>query len=125
MEDIVYLNKQYNVENQNNINYDHIINKGDILDVKIISNNKNIFEIFNISNSPDNPNTTDANLFVNGFIVNDEYEIEIPTIGKINLEGLSIKESKSKIEENVKEFILDATLQLFSSMLLLFYGFCK
>lgn len=110
MEDIVYLNKQYNVENQNNINYEHIIKKGDILDVKIISNNKNIFEIFNISNSPDNPNTTDANLFVNGFIVNDEYEIEIPTIGKINLEGLSIKESKSKIEENVKEFILDATV---------------
>ena len=110
MEDIVYLNKMYNVENANTNDAEHIIQKGDILDIKIISNNKNYFEIFNISNSPDNPNTTNANLFVNGFVVNQEYEIEIPTIGKINLKGLSIEKTKSKIEKHVKEFILEATV---------------
>tara|TARA_B100001750_G_C15511200_1_gene603783 strand:+ start:330 stop:1013 length:684 start_codon:yes stop_codon:yes gene_type:complete len=110
MEDIVYLNKMYNVENINTKHQEHIIQKGDILDIKIISNNKNYFEIFNISNSPDNPNTTDANLFVNGFVVNQKNEIEIPTIGKINLYGLSIEETKLKIEKSVKEFILEATV---------------
>ena len=106
----MYLNKMYNVENANTNDAEHIIQKGDILDIKIISNNKNYFEIFNISNSPDNPNTTNANLFVNGFVVNQEYEIEIPTIGKINLKGLSIEKTKSKIEKHVKEFILEATV---------------
>ena len=110
MEDIVYLNKMYNVENINTKHQEHIIQKGDILDIKIISNNKNYFEIFNISNSTDNPNTTDANLFVNGFVVNQKNEIEIPTIGKINLYGLSIEETKLKIEKSVKEFILEATV---------------
>ena len=110
MDDIVYLNKMYNVENTNTNNAEHIIQKGDILDIKIISNNKNYFEIFNISNSPDNPNTTDANLFVNGFVVNQKNEIEIPTIGKINLYGLTIEETKLKIEKSVKEFILEATV---------------
>ena len=110
MEDIVYLNKMYNVENTNTRHQEHIIQKGDILDIKIISNNKNYFEIFNISNSPDNPNTTDANLFVNGFVVNQKNEIEIPTIGKINLYGLTIEETKLKIEKSVKEFILEATV---------------
>lgn len=110
MDDIVYLNKMYNVDNINTKHHEHVIQKGDILDVKIISNNKNYFEIFNISNSPDNPNTTDANLFVNGFVVNQKNEIEIPTIGKINLYGLTIEETKLKIEKSVKEFILEATV---------------
>ena len=39
-------------------------------------------------------------------VTNQEYEIEIPTIGKINLKGLSIEKTKSKIEKHVKEFIL-------------------
>ena len=110
MENIVYLNKMYNIENIKISSTEHVIKQGDILDVKIISNNKNYFEIFNISNSPDNPNTTDANLFVNGFVVNKNNEIEIPTIGKINLNGLTIEEAKLKIEKNVKEFILEATV---------------
>ena len=48
MEEIIYFNKIYNIETATPSYKQHVIKEGDLLDIKILSNNENIFKIFNL-----------------------------------------------------------------------------
>ena len=76
----------------------HKLKEGDILHVKIIGVQDESFNIFNIENNANNNQTTSANLFLNGFTVDSEGNIEIPILGKIYIKGLNVEESKQKIQ---------------------------
>lgn len=43
--------------------------------------------------------------FMNGFTLDDEGKIELPLIGEVKLEGLTIEEAKILVEEEVKKYV--------------------
>ena len=88
----------------------HKLQEGDILHVKIIGVQEESFDIFNIENNANNSQTTSANLYLNGFTMDSQGNIEIPTLGKIFLKGLTVEEAKVKIQERANNFLINSTV---------------
>ena len=88
----------------------HKLKEGDILHIKIIGVQEESFNIFNIENNANNNQTTSANLFLNGFTVDSEGNIEIPILGKIYIKGLNVEESKRKIQNRADDFLFKSTV---------------
>ncbi len=111
MNKITYLNKksQQLEWNLNPKPPKHYIEEGDNLVVKIYVNNEEINNSFNLESNTNssNPNTTAANLYLNGYTVSNEGYIELPYVGKINVKNLTIDEAKMKIERKVSEQLVE------------------
>jgi polysaccharide export outer membrane protein len=88
----------------------HKLQEGDILHVKIIGVQKESFDIFNLETNANNSQTTSANLFLNGFTVDSKGHIEIPTLGIIEVNGLSVEEAKLKIQEKANDYLINSTV---------------
>ena len=88
----------------------HKLQEGDILHVKIIGVQEESFNIFNIENNANNSQTTSANLFLNGFTMDSQGNIEIPILGKIYLKNLTIEEAKEKIQTRADNFLVNSTV---------------
>ena len=88
----------------------HKLQEGDILHVKIIGVQEESFNIFNIENNANNSQTTSANLFLNGFTIDSQGNIEIPILGKIFLKNLTVEEAKKKIQIRADDFLVNSTV---------------
>lgn len=88
----------------------HKLQEGDILHVKVIGIQKESFDIFNLETNANNTQTTSANLFLNGFTLDSKGCIEIPTIGKIFLQGLTIEEAKDVIQIEADKYLNNSTV---------------
>ena len=88
----------------------HKLQEGDVLHVKIIGVQEESFNIFNIENNANNSQTTSANLFLNGFTMDSQGNIEIPVLGKIYLKNLTIEEAKEKIQTRADDFLVNSTV---------------
>jgi len=88
----------------------HKLQSGDILHVKIIGVQKESFDIFNLETNANNSQTTSANLFLNGFTIDSQGFIEIPTLGKILINGLTIEEAKDKIQLKADNYLVNSTV---------------
>ncbi len=88
----------------------HKLQEGDILHVKIIGVQEESFNIFNIENNANNSQTTSANLFLNGFTMDSQGNIEIPILGKIFLKNLTVEEAKKKIQTRADDFLVNSTV---------------
>ena len=105
MKKVVYLNQEseINIKSPNPVK--HLLQPGDVLHVKILGVQEEAFNIFNIENNANNAQTTSANLYMNGFTVNSNGFIEVPTIGSVKIAGLTIEEAKNKIQSKADEFL--------------------
>ena len=88
----------------------HKLQEGDILHVKIIGVQEESFNIFNIENNANNSQTTSANLFLNGFTMDSQGNIEIPILGKIYLKNLTVEEAKEKIQTRADDFLVNSSV---------------
>ena len=86
------------------------LQKNDILDVQIRSTNEEANKLFMVY-SQNNQGGAQAGAsrggdvyYMTGYNINDEGAIELPYIGKVNVEGKTLKEAKSNIEERLKKY---------------------
>jgi len=111
MNNIVLFEKQIEGEQISLSKYQkHKLQEGDILHVKVIGVQKESFEIFNLETNANNSQTTSANLFLNGFTIDSQGFIEIPTLGKISIKGLTIEEAKDKIQIEADNYLINSTV---------------
>ena len=88
----------------------HKITNGDVLYVDIQSLNKKLSETLqkqntNITSSMWN---SEANVFVNGYNVQESGNIILPVIGVVNVINKTVEEARISIEKSAKQFISDA-----------------
>lgn len=90
----------------------HQLAIGDILFIKVISLNNQSYAFFNVETNTNagGENITMANLYINGFRIDDAGMIELPVIGRIYLLGQNIDQSKRTIQKAVDEYLKDATV---------------
>lgn len=92
---------------------DYKIQPADILYIKINSLDENISKMFNqdlLANS--SVISTQSGIFVAGYTVDNEGNISLPLIGKVNVGGKNINESQKTVQEIVVKFISDARIDL-------------
>ena len=90
----------------------HSLEIGDILVVKVLSFDEETTNFFNVDNNVNSANTsiTAANIYLNGFTINQEGIIEIPYIGEVYVLNQTIDQAKKSIEEKVDIYLKDATV---------------
>jgi len=110
MKKVVYLNQESEINIEAPTPVKHLLQAGDVLHVKILGVQEESFNIFNIENNANNAQTTSANLFMNGFTINSKGFIEVPTIGSVEIAGLTIEEAKNKIQSKADKFLINSTV---------------
>ena len=77
--------------------------------IKVISRNEESNKLFNVETNTNNANTTTtaANLYLNGFTVSQEGDIELPNVGIVNLLNKTLEEAKKIITVQASEYITD------------------
>jgi polysaccharide biosynthesis/export protein len=90
----------------------HSLEIGDVLIVKVLSFDEETTNFFNVENNVNSVNSslTSANIYLNGFTINQEGMIEIPYIGEVYVLNQTINQAKESIEEKVNEYLKDATV---------------
>ena len=90
---------------------DYRIRVGDILYVKISSLDPRVNEIYNPNFSQNQVNmfNNDQSLYIYGYSVNDTGYVDIPLLGTIRVEGLTIEEATRAIKDQTNRILRDAS----------------
>lgn len=106
------ITKNINTESIEKTPPKHILDIGDVLVVKVLSLDETTTNFFNIENNVNSPNTsvTAANIYLNGFTINQNGMIEIPYIGEVYVLHKTIDSAKEAIEKKGAEYFKEATV---------------
>jgi len=87
---------------------EHVIQKNDILSIRVTSLSKEASEVFNATNTAAASTTTATGTRneSSGYLVNPDGYIQIPMIGNIKAEGLT----KNQLKERITKLLLDKQL---------------
>ncbi|MEE2700170.1 MAG: polysaccharide biosynthesis/export family protein [Bacteroidota bacterium] len=111
MRKVVYMKNNPIIEKEINTSPPvHHLEIGDVLFVRIISQNDKTHEFFNVETNTNSSinNTSMASLYLNGSTINSAGIIEIPVIGEIYLLGQDLEQAKKSIQKTVDEYLKDA-----------------
>ncbi len=111
--DIVYLQEESGGTYDNYLTHTYRIRTFDNVSIMLTSLEQSTVTDFNISEGrmmPMNgPGMADAlgnpNLFMSGYIVNEEGYINLPLVGSIKVSGLTIDEVKVVVDDRLKEYL--------------------
>jgi polysaccharide biosynthesis/export protein len=93
---------------------EYLIQTRDILYVKIYSLNEEMSNLINqtIGASQQNLYQNETSLFINGYVVSDSGNIELPILGKIKVAGKTLDEALAGIQQRTAQYLKDATVTL-------------
>ena len=93
---------------------EYLIQTRDVLYVKIYSMNEEMSNIINqtMGNSQQNLYQNETSLFINGYVVSDSGNIELPILGKIKVAGKTLDEALAGIQQRTAQYLKDATVTL-------------
>jgi len=92
-------------------NEKYTLRKGDVLSVRVFSVNEKVTQLFSATSS-NVTSSTDIASYLNGFAISDSGDINLPLIGKLRIEGMTLQESAEFIEINIREFFFDAIVDI-------------
>jgi polysaccharide biosynthesis/export protein len=88
----------------------------DILYVKVLSIDKTVTELFIRDASSNSASMTgggnNAGMYITGYSIDKDGNITLPIIGKIQVAGLTIEETKQKIQNQATSYITDAQVEV-------------
>lgn len=87
------------------------VQPGDNLYIKVSSLDQRTSQLFdNNNNQNNNALNSDVGVYLNSYTVDDNGNIELPVIKKVNVKGLTIKEIRTELQKIVNEYIVEATV---------------
>ncbi|MCB0795068.1 MAG: polysaccharide export protein, partial [Flavobacteriales bacterium] len=95
-----------------NRKFEYRIQVNDVLSIRVIGIDDQTNKFFNVENTNGGIGVNDASLYVNGFSVNKNGNIELPTIGKVKLQGLTVEEAQDLVQRKINEYFTNATVVL-------------
>ncbi len=89
--------------------YKEVVQKGDILSIKVNSLSPEASQFFN----PYTPTTrTTTEITTEGYQVDNEGNIELPLVGTIPVEGMSFSEIKKKLKVELEKYLQNPTVSI-------------
>jgi polysaccharide export outer membrane protein len=114
-EKVIYFQGEFS-ENQKilHTNYLPVIQKNDLLDIKLISQNKEASALFtpSIENAKSSVTYKSGVAAKGGFLVSQNGEIELPYIGLLEVDKLTRDEAVELIETKLSEYIKNPIIQI-------------
>lgn len=83
----------------------------DVLSVKVLSVDPDMSNIFNIVNPSNAFGVSEpGSMYLSGYTIDNEGFINLPTVGKLKVEGLTTSQTQDLIQRNLNRYITDATV---------------
>lgn len=114
---ILYLQRQANeVDTILFSRPDYRLKSGDILYIQVLTLDEKSYTMFNSDRSGQRTTTAggggigNPQMFLSGYNIDDEGNVTMPVVGKVNVSGKTLDEATQYIEELVGEFLIGATV---------------
>lgn len=88
----------------------YLLQKRDVLSVRIKTLDSESSSYFNIESQNALMNISPASTYLNGYSIDDSGSIDIPEVGLIKVEGLTVNEAQEKIKKSVSNYLTKATI---------------
>jgi polysaccharide export outer membrane protein len=95
-----------------NRKFEYRIQVNDVLSIRVMGLDEQTHRFFNIEGQNNFQGFNDANLYVNGFSVDKNGHVHLPTVGKIKVQGLTTGEAQELVQRKINEYFTNATVIL-------------
>ena len=95
-----------------NRKFEYRIQVNDVLSIRVLGLDDATSKFFNVESQTNAANLSDAAMFVNGFSVDKNGQVQLPTVGKIKVQGLTVGEAQELVQRKINEFFTNATVIL-------------
>src|SRR5690606_19748855 len=93
---------------------EYLLQYNDIIDISLRTNSPELNELLGVGEGMDNQMRSMGGMmqggdvfFLNGFSLDEDGMVELPLLGQVRLVGLTIKEAKAVIEDQMKKYIAE------------------
>ena len=95
-----------------NRKFEYKIQVHDVLSIRIMGLDEATHRFFNIESQAGTAGISESALYVNGFSVDRNGHVQLPTVGRIKVQGLTVGEAQEAVQRKVNEFFTNATVIL-------------
>jgi len=95
-----------------NRKFEYRVQVNDVLSIRVMGLDDATSRFFNVESQGNSMNLTDAALYVNGYSVDKNGQVQLPTVGKIKVQGLTVGEAQELVQRKINEFFTNATVIL-------------
>ena len=86
------------------------LQSSDILSVKVQSVQPELNQLFNINNNQSIFSGDPGVLYLNGYPVDEDGNIVLPTVGKLKMAGLTLDQAQALVQQQVNRYVRDANV---------------
>ncbi|RZL14007.1 MAG: polysaccharide export protein [Hymenobacter sp.] len=86
------------------------LQSGDVLSIRVQSVQPVLSDIFNVPGPQTITSSDPGTLYLTGYAVDDTGSINLPTVGRVKLQGLSMEEAQSFLQQKVGAYVRDANV---------------
>ena len=95
-----------------NRKFEYRIQVNDVLSIRVLGLDDANARLFNVETTTGGVALTDASLYVNGFSVEKTGNVQLPSVGKMHLQGMTVDEAQAAVQTKINEYFSNATVIL-------------
>ncbi|MBZ0206880.1 MAG: polysaccharide export protein [Flavobacteriales bacterium] len=95
-----------------NRKFEYRIQVNDVLSIRVLGLDDANARLFNVEATNSSLSLNDAALYVNGFSVDKSGNVQLPSVGKVRMQGLTVGEAQELLQRKINEYFANATVIL-------------
>ncbi|MFD1467591.1 polysaccharide biosynthesis/export family protein [Hymenobacter caeli] len=93
-----------------NVRPAYALQAGDVLSIRVQSVQPALSDIFNVTGPQTFTSGDPSTLYLTGYPVDDSGSITLPTVGKVKVQGLSLEQVQTLVQQKVGAYVRDANV---------------
>ena len=95
-----------------NKKFEYRMQVNDVMSIRVMGLDDATSKFFNVESSNGSVGLNEAALYVNGFSVDKNGQVQLPSVGKVKVQGLTVGEAQELVQRKINEFFTNATVIL-------------
>ena len=95
-----------------NRKFEYRIQVNDVLSIRVLGLDDANARLFNVETTNGGLSLNDASLYVNGFSVDKTGNVQLPSVGKVKMQGLTVGEAQDLLQHKINDYFANATVIL-------------
>lgn len=95
-----------------NQKFEYRVQVNDVFSIRVLGLDEENMQLFNVERMNTSLALDEASLYVNGFAVNKDGYVQLPSVGKVKLLGLTVEGAQNLVQSKINEYFANATVIL-------------
>ncbi len=95
-----------------NRKFEYRIQVNDVFSIRVLGLDEANSRLFNVESTTSGVSLNDAALYVNGFSVDKAGNVQLPSVGKVKMLGLTVGEAQELVQRKINDYFANATVIL-------------